>query len=321
MLVTGGAGFIGQRLVRALAESGAVVASLDITSLSSPTDGISFYLCSLLDAVGLENCFSAFSPQLVVHLAARTDLDETRDILGYSANIEGVTNLLACVARHDSVDRVIVTSSQLVCKVGHVPISEYEYCPDTLYGASKVQTERITRDMDGGGKDWVLLRPTTIWGPGMRAHYVRFFKAVEKGRYFHVGHKTLLKSYGFIDNCVHQYIRLMQAPRHQIRSRVFYIADYEPIDLRAWADAFQEAMGARPIPTVPKTVARVLAAGGDLSNMLGWKSFPFNSFRLRNILTEYVFDMKPTEAVCGPLPTSVSEGVAKTVEWFKDRLV
>src|SRR5438067_6624986 len=103
-------------------------------------------------------------PEAVVHLAARTDLDQKRDLAGYAANIEGVGNLVAALRGTPSVRRAIYTSSQLVCKVGYVPMSDDDYRPNTKYGESKVWTEKIVRREDGGGVEWCLVRPTTVWG-------------------------------------------------------------------------------------------------------------------------------------------------------------
>ncbi|MFK9714751.1 NAD-dependent epimerase/dehydratase family protein, partial [Escherichia coli] len=83
------------------------------------------------------------APDAVVHLAARIDLDEKTDLSGYTANIEGVENLVEAIRRTPSVRRVIWTSSQLVCRVGYVPTSDTDYKADTLYGKSKVRTEEI----------------------------------------------------------------------------------------------------------------------------------------------------------------------------------
>jgi hypothetical protein len=51
-------------------------------------------------------------------------------------------------------------------------------------------------------------------------------------------------------------------------------------------------------------------------NAAGFSTFPFNSFRLRNILTQYRFDLQDTRAICGPLPFTMHEGVAQTAAWF-----
>ena len=131
---------------------------------------------------------------------------------------------MAAIEVTSGVERAIFTSSQLVCRVGYVPRSDTDYAPSTLYGESKVWTERIVRETDGGGAAWCLVRPTTIWGPGMSAHYQRFLRMIAKGRYVHVG-TSLSKSYGYVGNVVHQIERLLAAPAGEIRGKTLYLAD------------------------------------------------------------------------------------------------
>jgi nucleoside-diphosphate-sugar epimerase len=205
----------------------------------------------------------------------------------------------------------------LVCHVGYVPRDETDYNADTLYGKSKIRTEQIVREQDGAGREWCLSRPTTVWGPGMSAHYQLFLRMIQGGYYVHVGQPPLWKSYSYIENITFQYLRLLQAPAELIHRKTLYLADYEPIDLMAWCDAFQRALDVAPIRHVPIGLARALAWCGDVVNAAGIRSFPFNSFRLNNVLTQYRFDTAATEAVCGRLPYTMEQGVAETAAWLR----
>ena len=317
VLVTGSAGFIGRRLVTALAAANHVVAGLDKRDPPPERALMSAnYVCDLLDRDALERAVRDFAPDAVAHLAARTDLDETDGIAGYAANVEGVSHLVSAIRSAPTVRRCIWTSSQLVCRVGYVPQGPTDFQPDTTYGRSKVRTEEIVRAADGGGREWVVVRPTTAWGPGMSPHYQRLLSMIRSGSYFHVGRAPLYKSYGYVDNMTHQYLALLTAPTDQVHGRVLYLADYEPIDLIAWCDALQVALNGPKIKVVPRWMARLLARAGDLINAVGFARFPFNSFRLRNILTQYRFDLGETRAICGPPPFTMQEGVAQTAAWF-----
>jgi nucleoside-diphosphate-sugar epimerase len=219
-----------------------------------------------------------------------------------------------------SVTRAICTSSQLVCRVGYHPRNEHDYAPSTPYGESKVATERIWRETIGPLVSWCLVRPTTIWGPGMNPHYLRFFRMIRDGRYVHVGNGTTLKSYGYVGNTVYQYIRLLEAPEELIDRRLFFLADYELLPLQAWAEAFRSALQAPPIRTIPLWAARAAARVGDGLNTIGLTRFPFNSFRLNNVLTEYRADLATTKEVCGDLPFTMADGVAETASWLRSVL-
>jgi len=153
-------------------------------------------------------------------------------------------------------------------------------------------------------------------GSGMKAHYRNLFRLVQTGKYFHIGRKPLYKSYGYVSNVVFQLVQLLSAKREAAHSRVFYVADYEPICLQHWLDCLQESFGVKPLRTLSRSLAKPLAVVGDLINQIGFRRFPFNSFRLRNILTEYCFDMTRTKAICGSLPYSFEEGVGATADWY-----
>jgi nucleoside-diphosphate-sugar epimerase len=211
----------------------------------------------------------------------------------------------------------LFASSQLVCKTGYVPRDEHDTQPDTYYGESKVRGETIVRGWKTDRVTWCLLRPTTIWGPGVSAHYQRFLRMIERGRYVHVGRRPLYKSYGYVGNAVHQIRSFLSAAPDRIHGRTFYVADYQPLSLRRWADAIQQELGAPRIRTIPESAARAVAIVGDVLNGAGWTTFPFNSFRLRNVLTEYQYDLQATEEICGQLPYSMLEGVRTLVSWFR----
>jgi nucleoside-diphosphate-sugar epimerase len=318
ILITGSSGFIGSNLVKNLINKSFLIFGIDKIEPNFSHQCYRFINCDILNGEKLAKTILEVEPDIVIHLAARIDLDEKKNLSGYNANIQGVRNLIEAISQCSSVKRCIYTSSQLVCRVGYVPSYDEDYQPNTLYGQSKVLTERIVRELDGGSVEWCLVRPTTVWGPGMSEHYQKFIRMIEKGRYFHVGNRPLYKSFSYIGNIVHQYYCLMGAPIEQIHGQTFYLADYEPFTLRDWTNALQRELGAKPIPTYPVFLVKLVARLGDALNLLGLKSFPFNSFRLNNVLTEYVFDLSKTEKVCGALPYSFDEAVSETIRWIRE---
>jgi nucleoside-diphosphate-sugar epimerase len=316
ILVTGSAGFVGGHLVTVLTDHGHIVAGLD-RKIMTPPEGVRHFVCDILYGEAVKAVLTEFQPEAVVHLAANTDINDAGGLAGYATNFDGVRHLIEAIRQTPAVQRAIFTSSQAVCRVGHIPENETDYAPATLYAESKVQTERVVRELNGGGVIWCLVRPPTVWGPGMIEHYRRFFRMVAIGIYVHVGHRVVHRPFGYVGNLVYQYERLLSAPSETISGKTFNLGDYEPLPIRGWTDSIQRALGARPIRTIPVPVAKAVARVGDLVKALGVREFPFTTFRLNNLLTEYFHDLTETARICGPLPYTMDEGVELTVRWLR----
>lgn len=319
ILITGGAGFIGTNLVNKLLNDGHEVKSLDIAPTKVPEHHQITENIDICNRDNLLSFFSRFKPEYVVHLAARTDLDEKYDLNGYVANIGGVRNLVEAVKNCGSVKRVVYTSTQLVCRIGYLPVNSADYCPNTLYGKSKVLGERIVKELDGGGCEWTIIRPTTVWGPWMKLYQERFFELIEQGRYFHIGTFDKFKSYAYVGNFCHQIFALLLADSKLVHQKTFYLADYEPLSLKKWANAIQEEFRSPKINAIPFVIASVGAKVGDLLTSIGVKNFPLTSFRLRNICTEYVYNLDAIREIVPTLPYSMPKAVHETVAWFHSR--
>lgn len=308
VLVTGSSGFVGKALVRALQAQGD-----DVLGISRQPGQTSSVQGDLLDREATLSVFRTFQPEVVYHLAARTALKG--GAIGFEDNVVTTDHVLDAVEATPSVRRVIWLSSQLVNRPGRVPVTDTEYDPPDAYGASKAEAERHIRMRDGGHREWVIGRSTTIWGPGMSEHYASVIRMIARGLYFHVGRRPLYKSYSYIDNLSSQLTALASAPSDRVHGRTFYLADSEPIALRNWADAFAEEYG-RKIPTIPVAAARLMGIAGDMVGRLGRRA-PITSDRVRNLLTEYVYPTDPINAVHGPTRVGWREGVRRTADWLK----
>lgn len=318
ILITGGSGFIGTSLVEYYLKKGWSVQNIDLRSPRNLQHQSVWQKVDILDYQALHRLFRDFQPAFVLHFAARTDLGEKENLEGYAANIEGVQNIVDAVKQSASVKRAIFTSSQLVCKIGYSPKNDQDYCPNTLYGMSKVRTEQIVRSNDLSEATWVIVRPTSIWGPWFDVPYKNFFETIRKGLYVHPGGVLTYKQWGFVLNSVYQVHKLLEAPKEQVHQKTFYLADYEPLLLREFADIVQQEFQARRILSIPRWILRMAAYAGDLAQHIGWSTPPLTSFRLHNIITNEMQDLTSLEDVAGPLPYQVREGVRLTKDWLLD---
>ena len=98
----------------------------------------------------------------MLHFAARTDvLGKTVD--DYPANHIGTANVIAAIQKTPSVQNAIFTSSQFVVAPGDLPKHDQDFRPHTVYGQTKVLSEKAVRAADLACA-WTIIRPTNVWG-------------------------------------------------------------------------------------------------------------------------------------------------------------
>ena len=314
ILITGGSGFIGTNLIEFFKDYNCTILNLDYVRPKIYSHLQYWKEINICNLKSLEKEVLAFRPDFIVHLAARTDLNG-KSLKDYDSNILGVQNILSVCDKIKNLKRVIFTSSMYVCEPGYQPADMSDYKPHTIYGESKVITEKLIKE-HASKYTWCLIRPTSIWGPYFGEPYNLFFKIVLSGKYFHLGNRACKKTYGFIENFVYQLISLLEAPSETIHGNVYYLGDYEPYDISEWANEIGWK-GGITIPTIPFFIFRIAAIFGDILKIIGLK-FPMTSFRLQNMTTDNVHDLSLIRQLAPNLPVSRIEGTIRTINWLRN---
>lgn len=315
-LVTGGSGFIGTNLVALLRSEGDRVLSTDVRPPQEGSHVDGFETLDVLDRAAIDDVLARVDPDVVYHLAARTDLDGA-SVADYGANVVGTRNLVDALTAAGFSGRLVSVSSMLVCRNGHVPAHDTDYRPDTAYGESKVAAEQAVR---ASGLDWVIGRPTSIWGPWFATPYRDFFDTVRAGRYAHPGRGDVVKAFGFVGNVTQQ---LVAAATEASPGSTYYLTDPHEYTVRSFADEVAVASG-RTVRTVPVGLLRLVGLGGDLAKRTGLMAAPpMTSFRLRNMLTSSGFDTTEIDDLVtrrfGTARTDLRGGVAVTSAWLDEQ--
>jgi nucleoside-diphosphate-sugar epimerase len=315
VLVTGGSGFIGTNLIEELSRLGASVRNYDRKVPRKSGHANLHVSGDILDLAALRRVVSEFQPEFVVHLAARCDL-EGRAVDDYLENTQGVLNVIEALNDCASLKRVIFASSRYVHANEIQPSRDDDYSPFTAYGASKAEGERLVR-RSVIKASWLIVRPTSIWGPWFDVPYKSFFLAVQKGLYMHPRNEKIFKSYGYVGNLVHQTLAFLQADERSVHGRVFYTADYAPIEIMDLAERIRRHFDGPPIRQSPLLLLKALARTGDMLGALGMHNPPLTSFRLGNLRAQMIYDLSATARIAGPAPFDLENSVERTVEWLK----
>ncbi len=166
-LVTGGAGYIGAHVVRALVEDGERVVALDdlSTGRADRVDSrATFVQGTLLDRALVGQVLTEHDVTGVVHIAAKKQVGESMadPLLYYRENVEGLVALLDACRAH-GVDQVVFSSSAATYGLPDVDLvtEDTPGAPLSPYGESKLVGEWLLRDCERAF--------------GMRAMCLRYF--------------------------------------------------------------------------------------------------------------------------------------------------
>lgn len=171
ILVTGGAGYIGSHVVKALGEKGYEVLTYD--NLSTGNEGAVLYgelfVGDLAEKDIVKRVMSDFRPHAVMHFAASIVVPESvREPLKYYRN-NSVNALNLLEAMHENgIGMFVFSSSAAVYGIPErIPIPENTLLiPINPYGSSKMMTELMLRDLAVANEDfrYVSLRYFNVAG-------------------------------------------------------------------------------------------------------------------------------------------------------------
>lgn len=183
VVVTGGSGMLGAHLVRALADDGWRVRSLDVREPVEPTPGVAYTVTDVRhhSAVGA----ALAGAQAVVHTAAALPSYPEEEIRSI---IVGGTETVLDAAERQGVARVVHISSTAVYGLPKVVPTTEDHPPEPVdaYSRAKAGAEEVAKRFRQRGMLLPMLRPKTFLGPGRMGLFSMLFEWAEEGRNFPV---------------------------------------------------------------------------------------------------------------------------------------
>jgi nucleoside-diphosphate-sugar epimerase len=230
VLVLGASGFIGSRVVTALARHPVyrpVPASHRPTGAALALDAT--------DPAGLG--------------AALRDADFVINcIAGNDRTMVRATKVLCYAARANPLRRIVHLSSMSVygAATGVVREDHVAVSPVSLYGRAKIECERLVRRYVDDGGDAVILRPTCVFGPGSVQWTTRLARLLIARR---IGDLGLAGdgscNLAFIDDLVAAIVASLQA--HGVSGQTFNISSPADLTWNEFLIRFAKALGATPV--------------------------------------------------------------------------
>ena len=293
VLVTGAAGFIGSHLVERLLSRGHSVVGIDNfnafydprikeRNISAALDNSSFDLVrgDILDQALLEETFSRFNPERVVHLAAWAGVRPSiqNPAIYQSVNVEGTTNILqAC--RHHAVDHLVFASSSSVYgNRDEIPFRETDSVsrPISPYAATKATGELLAYTWHHlFGLNVHCLRFFTVYGPRQRPEMAiaKFTKAIVENRPITLfGDGTSARDYTYIEDIIDG----VEASINRVSGyEIINLGNSTPTLLSALVSKISDSLGIEPkieyLPMQPGDVMQTFASVERAARLLDYQ--------------------------------------------------
>ena len=317
-LVTGGGGYLGSAVVRALLQRGDGVISLqrgDYPALQQP--GIQAVRGDIAAADSVVR--AAQGCDVVYHVAGKTGI-WGRYADYHHTNVAGTENvILAC--RENGVRALVYTSSPSVVFDGRdeagidesVPYPEHFY---NHYQQTKAEAEQMVLAANGNGLATLALRPHLIWGPGDPHLIGRIVDRARAGKLKLINARNRVDT-TYIDNAAAAHLLGADAliTNDKCRGKAYFISNGEPVVL---SELINRILAAKRLPPVTSYVSPGLAylvgaVTETLYGLLGKQDEPMMTrFVARQLSCEHWFDISAARRDLGYTPTvTIDQGLER----------
>ncbi len=319
VLVTGGGGFLGGAMVRALKKRGEEVRSFSRNAYPDLEEaGVTQVRGDIADpdavARAVQGC------DLVFHVAAKAGVWGSYDSY-YRANVKGTRHVLDACRKH-GVARLVYTSSPSVVFDGRDQENVDESAPYPRlflahYPKTKALAEQMVNQADDAHLATVSLRPHLIWGPGDNHLVPRIIGQARAGKLRLVGDGSNRVDSVYIDNAAEAHLRAADvlAPGAPISGKNYFITNGEPLPMVDLLNGILHAAGLPPLTrSVPTGAAFAAGALFELGfGLLGLAKEPrITRFTARQLATAHWFNIEAARRDLGYRPeVSVEEGLRR----------
>ncbi|PXX39316.1 MULTISPECIES: SDR family oxidoreductase [Burkholderia] len=314
LIITGANGFVGRAVCRRALEAGHTVTAL-VRRPGGAFGGVREWVHDAADFDGVDKGWPAdLVADCVIHLAARVHVmrDESPDPdAAFDATNVAGTLRLAKAARRHGVRRIVYASSIKAVgeSDGGTPLSEaVSPDPQDAYGRSKLRAEReLAQFGASNGLDVVIVRPPLVYGPAVRANFLKMMDAVARGMPLPLGSIVARRSIVYVDNLADALLQCATDPR--AAGECFHVADDDAPSVTGLLRLVGDALGkpARLI-AVPSGVLRAL---GTLTGRRAAIDRLTGSLELDTGRIARVLDWHP--------PYTTRQGLEATAAWYRSR--
>jgi nucleoside-diphosphate-sugar epimerase len=296
VFVTGGSGFIGQRLVAALVAGGHEVVCLSRSGTSSAKLaelGADVLSGNLTDPGSIAACVREARPTHIAHTAAEIATQRSKEQIE-RVNIQGTRALIDACRDLEGLERFLFLSTVVRGRADGQTFREDDVIPaTTAYGKSKQLGDEMVFDAH---REWgfpgIVLRPSHVYGAG------GWFADMVSSKIFRIpGSGENFWDLVHVDDVVSACCLLLESGPV---GEAFHVVGDEPVTMKQVFGKVAAALNRKPFGHVPVFAAKLLKGAGTIDSVirsakssneklkgLGWApAHPSSTESIQGVVTE-----------------------------------
>lgn len=328
VLVTGGCGFIGGKIVNGYADAGYDVTVVDFNGRPF-RDDVKFINLDIRDRQGVIDACAGMD--IVVHNASIVHTKKNQEAAVWAVNYDGSLNIIAACEKH-SIPRLVYISSASAVYEGNdiengdetLPYSSISQAP---YADSKIAAEKAILEFSGRGATHACaIRPHVVFGEGDNRFIPAILEKAAQGKLKRaIGNRDKLSDFTYVSNLVDAVVMASEklGPNSPVSGQAYFITNGEPMAFFDFIEKVLVELGYEPIKgKIPYWVAYAAAAiaegidtlkGGTLNAENG-----LTRFAVRYMVTHHYYSIDKAYQDFGWRPrVNLAEGIRRTVAAIK----
>lgn len=310
ILIIGGSGFIGTRLVSDLLKN----ENNKLKIFDKEVKDIHKHITVQGDVRNIDQLINVCKGIDVIYNLAAEHADNVTPLSLYAdVNIDGAKNIVQA-AKVNGIKSIIFTSSVAIYGLNcGTPNEEMEAKPFNEYGRTKYEAEKIFLDWAKIDQDnsLTILRPAVVFGEYNRGNVYNLLQQVASRKFLMVGNGKNYKSMTYVGN-----ISAFLSEKTNVKKgvEIFNFADKPDLNSTEIVQIVKDEMKiSRNFITIPYFIGLLAGYGFDVLAFVTRKKFPVSSIRIKKFCAETTVNTNKLSNSGFIPPFSTQEGLRKMI--------
>ena len=311
ILITGGSGFIGTRLIDELIKENHEIIIYDKMKSSKYPE-----LCIIDDVRNVDGLIKACKDVEIIYNLAAEHADNVTPLSLYAdVNVGGAENIIKA-AKENNIKKIIFTSSVAIYGLNRgTPHEGMEAQPFNEYGRTKYDAEKLFLAWQKEDKDnnLQIVRPAVVFGEENRGNVYNLINQISTGKFAMIGDGENKKSMGYVGN-IAKFLCILKESNKKLD--IFNFAGKNDLSTKEIVETVREELGIKKsFLKIPYSIGILAGFTFDILSKLTGKKFPVSVVRIQKFAAETTVSTKQLFESGFEEPYTLKDGLRNMIKY------